>query len=89
MWGINFNHTHTPEPGGIPGFPNRARACEYETNELAKDLNQLFEKKVEVPRIRAGKRQKVVTLIKEEILLLAKFLRNEQKTWIPRFSTIR
>jgi CRISPR-associated endonuclease Cas1 len=60
--------------------------CEYETNELAEDLNLLFEKKVEVPRIRAGKKQKVVTLINEETLLLAKFLRNERKTWVPRLA---
>jgi len=31
-----------------------------------------------------GKRQTVETLINEEALLLAKFLRDERKTWIPR-----
>ena len=41
---------------------------------------------VEVPRIRIGNRQTVETLINEEALLLAKFLRNERKAWIPRLS---
>jgi len=40
-------------------------------------LNKYFESKVEIPRIRAGKRQTIETLINEEALLLAKFLRNE------------
>jgi hypothetical protein len=39
---------------------------------------------VEVPRIRHGSRQSLETLINEEALLLAKYLRDEGKTWIPR-----
>jgi len=39
---------------------------------------------VQVPRIRIGRRQTVETLIDEEALLLAKFLRKEQKAWLPR-----
>jgi len=31
-------------------------------------------------------RQTIETLIKEEALLLAKYLRNERKTWTPRIS---
>ena len=58
--------------------------CEYETNGLAEDLNRFFEHMVEVPRIRIGKRQTIDTLINEEALLLAKFLRNKQKIWTPR-----
>jgi hypothetical protein len=34
--------------------------------------------------MRHGKRQRIETLINEEALLLAKFLRDERKTWIPR-----
>jgi len=45
-----------------------------------KQLYKLFASKVEAPRIKAGKRQTVETLIKEETLLLAKYLREEQKT---------
>jgi len=44
-----------------------------------------LECKVEVPRMRIGKRQTIETLINEEALLLTKFLRDERKTWIPRF----
>ena len=36
----------------------------------------------EAPRIRIGKRQEVETLINEEALLFAKYLRNERETWI-------
>jgi len=43
-----------------------------------------LESTVEIPRIRHGKRQTLDTLITEEALLLAKFLRNEKKDWVPR-----
>jgi len=33
-----------------------------------------------------GKRQTIETLINEEALLLAKFLRDERKTWTPRIA---
>jgi hypothetical protein len=39
---------------------------------------------IEVPRIKVGKRQIIETLINEEALLLAKFLRDERTTWTPR-----
>jgi CRISPR/Cas system-associated endonuclease Cas1 len=54
------------------------------TNEFIKKLNAYFESKVEIPRIKYGKKQTLDTLISEEALLLAKFLRNERKEWIPR-----
>jgi hypothetical protein len=47
-------------------------------------LNQFFESNVEIPRIKVGKRQTLETLISEEALLLAKYLRNERKEWTPR-----
>jgi len=43
-----------------------------------------FESIVEVPRIKVGKKQTIETLINEEALLLAQFLRDERNTWIPR-----
>jgi hypothetical protein len=58
--------------------------CEYEADSLADCLNGLFNRKVEIPRIRHGKTQTLDTLINEEALLLAKFLRNERKEWNPR-----
>jgi len=39
---------------------------------------------VEVKRIRQGEHQTLETLINEEALLFAKFLRDENKTWNPR-----
>ena len=62
----------------------RIHLCEYETDSLADGLNKLFEKRIEIPRIKHGKRQTLDTLINEEVLLLAKYLRNERKQWFPR-----
>lgn len=62
----------------------RIHLCEYETDSLADGLNNLFKRKVEIPRIKHGKKQTLDTLISEEALLLAKFLRKERKGWIPR-----
>ncbi|HJX23319.1 MAG TPA: hypothetical protein VJ574_02785 [Candidatus Bathyarchaeia archaeon] len=48
------------------------------------ELNQFFETRVEIPRIRVGLGQTIETLINEEAFLLAKFLRNEHEDWMPR-----
>ncbi|MFC1803844.1 hypothetical protein ACFL0D_07760 [Thermoproteota archaeon] len=47
-------------------------------------LQDYFDTKVEIPLIRHGKRQRVETLINEEALLVAKYIRNENKEWKPR-----
>ena len=57
------------------------------TRVLIKSLNQYFQTKVEMPRIRVGKKQEIETLINEEALLLAMYLRGEKKDWIPRIGT--
>jgi len=59
--------------------------CEYEADNLAEGLNQLFERKVDIPRAKHGKTQTIDTLISEEALLLAKYLRGEKRDWHPRF----
>jgi hypothetical protein len=61
---------------------------EYETNSLAEDLNAFFDRVVDVERIKVGKRQTIDTLISEEALQSAKYLRNERKDWIPRIAKI-
>jgi hypothetical protein len=53
-----------------------------------KKLNSYFESKVEIPRINVGNRQTVETLINEEALLFAKYLRGERETWLPRIQFI-
>jgi hypothetical protein len=63
--------------------------CEYKTNDLAEGLNNLFEKTVEIPRIKHGNKQTIDTLINEEALLFAKYLRNEKKNWNPRISNLK
>ena len=55
-----------------------------DTKRMMKELEGFFESKVDIPRIRHGKRQRIETLINEEALLLAKYLRDEIITWIPR-----
>ena len=51
-------------------------------------LDNLFESRIEIPRIKIGKRQTLETLINEEVLLLAKYLRNECDKWTPRIVNI-
>jgi len=55
-----------------------------ETKRMMMELEEFFESKVEIPLIRHGRNQRTETLINEEALLLAKYLRDEKKTWIPR-----
>jgi CRISPR-associated protein Cas1 len=66
----------------------RVHLCEFEAGELADALNGLFDRKVEVPRIKHGKTQTLDTLMCEEALLLAKFLRGEHNSWVPRLPPI-
>jgi hypothetical protein len=66
----------------------RIHLCEYETNGLAEGLNSLFERDVQIPRIRHGSKQTLDTLINEEALLLARYLRGEKKDWTPRIPMI-
>jgi CRISPR-associated protein Cas1 len=66
----------------------RIHLCEFEAGELADALNRLFDCKVEVPRIRHGMRQTLDTLICEEALLLAKYLRGERNCWVPRLPSV-
>lgn len=66
----------------------RIHLCEYEADSLADGLNGVFNREVEIPRIKHGKKQTLDTLISEEALLLAKFLRNERKEWNPRLPPV-
>ena len=52
--------------------------------EFLKRLNAFFMTKVDIPRIMRGENQEIETLINEEALLFAKYLRGEKPHWIPR-----
>lgn len=57
---------------------------DVETKDFTAKLNIYFETNVEIPRIKIGERQTIETLINEEALLFAKYLRGEKKDWLPR-----
>lgn len=56
------------------------------TNEVIKRLDTYFRTSVEIPRARIGEKQELETLISEEALLLARYLRSEREEWIPRIA---
>ena len=61
---------------------------DVKTRDFMDQLNEFFESVVEIPRIKVGERQTIETLINEEALLLAKYLRDEILTWSPKIPTI-
>lgn len=61
---------------------------DVQTRDLTNRLNRFFEFTVEIPRIRVGKKQTIETLINEEAILFAKYLRNEKETWEPRIAVL-
>jgi CRISPR/Cas system-associated endonuclease Cas1 len=61
---------------------------DFQTHDLVSDLNQYFQNKVKMPRMRMGDQQEIETLIFEEALLFAQYLRNEKQTWIPRTANL-
>jgi CRISPR-associated protein Cas1 len=67
---------------------NRKAKREYLSDSLTKELtlklNEYFKMIVGVPRIMRGEKQELETLINEEALLFASFLRTERAIWIPR-----
>jgi CRISPR-associated protein Cas1 len=58
------------------------------TKQLMNSLNQYFETKINIPRIRHGNIQTLETLISEEAYRLASFIRKETDTWQPRIPTL-
>ena len=64
----------------------RAYLNDSQTRDLMKQLDKFFESYIDVPRMKIGKKQTIVTLINEEAFLFAKYLRNEQSMWIPRIT---
>jgi CRISPR-associated protein Cas1 len=67
---------------------NRKGERQYLSKPLAKDmmnrLNSFFEITAEVPRVRHGNKQTLDTLINEETMLFARYLRDERSIWHPR-----
>jgi CRISPR/Cas system-associated endonuclease Cas1 len=61
---------------------------DFQTHIFTRNLNQYFEKKIVLPRVRRGQQQEIETLINEEALLFAQYLRNEKREWIPRIANI-
>jgi CRISPR/Cas system-associated endonuclease Cas1 len=57
---------------------------DLKTRDFLDQLNAFFESFVDIPRIKVGERQTIETLINEEALLFAKYLRGEKELWIPR-----
>jgi CRISPR-associated protein Cas1 len=53
-------------------------------DKLMQDLNDYFERKVDIARIKHGQKQEIESLICEEAGLLAKYLRGETSQWLPR-----
>jgi CRISPR/Cas system-associated endonuclease Cas1 len=72
---------------------NRQSERQYLNKQVEKAftewLDALFHSTVEIPRVKIGKRQEVETLISEEAMLLAKFLRGEKTRWEPRIAELR
>jgi len=61
---------------------------ETKNREFVNRLNRYFETRITIPRIRRGDHQEIETLISEEALLFARYLRDEKPTWQPRIVTL-
>jgi hypothetical protein len=66
----------------------REYLADAETTTLLDEFNDFFETMVEIKRIRNGEHQTIETLINEEALMFAKYLRKETKNWTPRIATL-
>jgi CRISPR-associated protein Cas1 len=62
----------------------REYLVDAKTKDFTSRLGECFETYVEIPQMKVGVRQTIETLISEEALLLAKYLRSEKSEWVPR-----
>jgi hypothetical protein len=51
-------------------------------------MNRYLQSMVQIPRVRMGEQQEIETLVNEEALLFAMYLRRERETWIPRIANL-
>jgi hypothetical protein len=56
--------------------------------KFKKCIHDYFKSIVEIPRMKVGSKQEIETLINEEALLFAKYLRNERRDWNPRIPSL-
>jgi hypothetical protein len=61
---------------------------EEQHTKYKNSLHNYFRKVIDVPRIMRGEKQELETLINEEAMLLAKYLRNERESWVPRIAVL-
>ncbi len=73
------NEDYTASRKGKRQYLNEAK-----NRDLLNRLDNYFEKRVAVPRMRRGAHQEIETLISEEAFLFAKYLRGEKTHWKPR-----
>ena len=59
------------------------------TSSFMKGLEKRFLETVNVPRYRVGNKQRLESLISEEAMLFAKYLRDERKSWTPRLVELK
>ena len=61
---------------------------ESKTREMLKQLYDYLNTKIDIPRTKWGKKQTLDTLIREETGLLARYIRDDVREWIPRITNI-
>ena len=83
--GKRLQRLHTLLYGFVLSGRSGARA---KTHDLLKTLDLYLKTKVSIPRIRMGQQQEIETLVNEEALLFAQYLRNEKQTWTPRIVSV-
>ncbi|MHA1974417.1 MAG: CRISPR-associated endonuclease Cas1 [Candidatus Hodarchaeales archaeon] len=56
------------------------------TSEMVDRLFKYFQRIVDIPRVKRGKRQKIDSLITEEAFRLGRYLRVDDSEWVPRIA---
>ena len=80
----DFKKVYVMQPRKYP----RLYLNQEQNVKFKKCIHDYFRSMVEIPRIKVGSKQEFETLINEEALLFAKFLRDETETWNPRIPSL-
>jgi CRISPR-associated protein Cas1 len=77
----------------MDAYANKKDKRQFLSDERRRDflrsLERYFESSVSIARIRRGRKQELETLINEEALLFAEYLRDEKRSWNPRVVNLR
>ena len=66
----------------------RVYLSDEKTSEMVRKLYKFFDKRVNIPSVKRGRRQKISTLISQEAHVIKRYLHGYEEEWKPRMAIL-